>query len=271
VPEGDTIYKLARALAHDLCGRALVGAGARRADLRLVVGRRVEAVDSHGKHLLVELDNGLTLRCHLGLYGSWHRYRRGESWRKPAWQASVHLSTADLDLVCFNAKEVEVLRSSGFRDRERALRLGPDLARESPDPEWLRERALALLPADAEATDLLLDQRVACGIGNVYKSEVLFICRCSPLARIRDLTLPGWGALYEAAGRMLRANLGGGPRTTRQIADGRDSLWVYGRADRPCFVCGEKVRRDRLGRLPRSTYWCPCCQSGVGLSGRSAL
>lgn len=260
MPEGDTVHKLALALAPDLCGRTLDRVQVRGRDLTELAGRAVVSVESLGKHLFFALDNGLSLRSHLGLYGSWHRYRAGEVWLKPARQASLVLRAGDRLWVCFNAREVELDFAAGFRARARRARLGPDLTREDPPPEDLARRALGLLPAAAWVTDLLLDQRVASGIGNVYKSEVLFMTRRSPLLRLADLGPADWSALYGTAARLLRANLAGGPRITRPGADGRGTLWVYRRAGLGCFACGQPVQRAPLGRNPRSTYWCPVCQ-----------
>ena len=162
--------------------------------------------------------------------------------------------------VCFNAREVALTRSLGFESADQRRRLGPDLTRGMPEAGVLRARAMALSPPDTPLVDLLLDQRVACGIGNVYKSEVLFIHRRPPLQPLGEQSLRDFADLYGTATRLLGRNLGGGPRITREIPDGRGPLWVYGRAGLPCLVCGTPVRRERLGRNPRSTYWCLTCQ-----------
>ncbi|MGE5154312.1 MAG: DNA-formamidopyrimidine glycosylase family protein, partial [Bdellovibrio bacteriovorus] len=181
MPEGDTVNVLAAYLGAALDGRPLARAllwGHPRPDLG---GRRIRGVGSKGKHLYLELDGGLCLRSHLGLYGSWHRYRPGEPWRKPERQAALVLEVEHWIYVCFNAKEVELMRSSGLESQDQRRRLGPDLTQEDPKAEQIRMRALALNPPDTPLVDLLLDQRVACGIGNVYKSEVLFLTRHPPL------------------------------------------------------------------------------------------
>jgi endonuclease VIII len=267
MPEGDTVHQLADFLGTALGGRMLARVWIRgqiRPDLS---GQRVRGVASTGKHLYVELEGGVCLRSHLGLYGSWHRYRPRQTWQRPERQAALVFETDDWIFVCFNAKEVEVLSDLGFELRDQRGRLGPDLTREIPGAERLRARALTLIPPEAPVVDVLLDQRVACGIGNVYKSEVLFIARRSPLLSLGDLTPEDFAELYLTAARLLRCNLGGGPRITRPIADGRGPLWVYGRRGLPCLVCGAPVRRGRLGRNPRSTYWCPVCQvSSAGAS-----
>ncbi len=262
MPEGDTVHKLAQALAPDLCGCTLESATVRGRSLAVLAGRAVVAVESRGKHLFVVFDDGIALRSHLGLFGSWHRYRAGEPWLKPPHQASLVLRTAGRVFVCFNAREVELLTAQRLRAWDLQGRLGPDLTRENPDPGLLVRRAQALLPPETRLVDVLLDQRVACGIGNVYKSEVLFLTRRPPLLRMADLRSDDWSDLYDTAARLLRANLGRGPRVTREIQDGRGPLWVYGRAGLPCFACGGPLRRERLGLNPRSTYWCPVCQAG---------
>jgi endonuclease-8 len=260
MPEGDTVHILAEYLGSALGGGLLTRAHVRGQVWRGLCGRRIQGVCSKGKHLYLELDGGLCLRSHLGLYGSWHRYRLGEPWRKPERQAALVLELEDWVYVCFNAREVELVRSTGFESQDQRRRLGPDLTRENPEAELIRGRALSLNAPDTPVVDLLLDQRVACGIGNVYKSEVLFLTRRPPLLTLETLSLGDFADLYGTAARLLRRNLAGGPRITREIPDGRGPLWVYGRAGLPCLVCATPLRRERLGRNPRSTYWCPVCQ-----------
>ena len=261
MPEGDTVHTLARTLHPWLGGERVEAVRVRGQVLPPLTGCRVMGVTSLGKHLYIDLDDGHRLRSHLGLYGSWHHYRRGEPWQRPAQQASLVLELADRVYVCFNARAVELLRTEGFRALDQSRRLGPDLTREPADPSALWTRAQELLAGDTPVVDLLLDQRVAAGIGNVYKSEVLFVTRRSPWLRFHDLSQAEFGALYTTAGSLLNGNLHGGARRTRWPDDGRGPLWVYGRGAEPCLACGSPVRRDRLGRWPRSTYWCPQCQA----------
>jgi endonuclease-8 len=261
VPEGDTVHKVAAAMAPRLAGVRLVrievaprhGAAPRPA--------RVTAVRAHGKHLLLDLDGGSSLRVHLGMYGSWHRYLPGEAWKKPARRASVMLDTGSDVFVCFSAKEVEVLRTSGTRARDLFARLGPDLVAHAARVPALATRARELNDADSLLADVLLDQRVASGIGNVYKSEVLFLESQPPRRRLGDVDDEALERCFGLAARLLARNLAGGPRVTRSIDDGRGRLWVYGRDGAPCLRCGRgPVRRELLGRAPRSTYSCPTCQ-----------
>lgn len=263
MPEGDTIYKLAAALAPELCGERVERLWIRRRPGPPTAGQRITQVTSEGKHLYILLADATSIRTHLGLYGSWHRYRPGEPWQKPERQASLVLTLAKRIYVCFNAKEVEIMAADGFHDRDQRHRLGPDLARNPPSPDLLAERLVRIPSPDALMVDLLLDQRIASGIGNVYKSEVLFLERVPPEARLREIPVPRVLRLYETAAELLASNLSDGPRVTRKSRDGRGRLWVYKRAGLPCLRCGAPVARQMLGRNPRSTYWCPSCQPGL--------
>lgn len=269
MPEGDTIAKLARALAPLLEGRRL-----RRAYLRTLAapeleGRRVDSVEARGKHLLVGLaarrygEPRLLLRTHLGLHGSWHQYPRDAAWRKPSWQAAVVLETEDRTFVCFNAKDVECLLESRVGLSRALRRLGPDLlANEVNEEEILRR--LARRPGSEDIASVLLDQTVACGIGNVFKSEVLFLAGELPRKPLRDLDEPRRLRVYRIARALLAANTERGLRTTTGARRGdlrEPRLWVYGRSGLSCLRCGAPVRFARLGGKRRSTYWCDRCQS----------
>jgi endonuclease-8 len=261
VPEGDTIHKLATALAHHLNGKRLARGELRHDPSLSLAGRGVESVEALGKHLFVRLDGGLELRSHLGMTGSWHRYAPGERWKRPARQASIVLATDDDVLVCFNAREVECLRAGGVRSRRARTRLGPDLAAaDEPDLDRALGLARTLLAPEAPAVDLLLDQRVACGIGTVYKSELLFLDRLHPLIPVSALDDERIRALHRRARGLLRDNLGPGARVTRTTRDGRGRLGVYERQGRPGLRCRALVETARLGHGQRSTYWCPRCQ-----------
>jgi len=274
MPEGDTIHKVAAVLARELAGHALVRAELDGRPFPTLAGRRVVTVEAVGKHLLIGIEDGLTLRTHLGMHGSWHRYARDEPWRRPRWQASVALWTDEQVAVCFNAKEVEVLPTKQRCRHPLLTSLGPDLVSGAADLEDVVRRARRLAGDVEPVVDLLLDQRVAAGIGNVYKSEVLFLCRVHPLVPVSELSDVLLRRLYAEASLLLRANLGGGERITttdvRPPPRHLPRLWVYGRGGRPCLDCGSPVRSQRLGRGLRSTYWCPRCQlQEPSVSGRA--
>jgi len=265
MPEGDTIFRTAAVLRAMLVGkrvtdaRAQAGPGLRRVpDLSRVVGAVVTSVEARGKHLLIGFDSGLTLRSHMRMRGSWHRYRPGEAWRLPASQARAILETPDSVAVAFNTPTLELLNDAGLA-RSRALHeLGPDLLGEAFDADEamrrLRERD------DVALGEALLDQRAVAGIGNVVKSEVCFVERLDPWAPMRRFDDDELDRALASARRLLRANLGGGARVTTGMRGRGRELWVYGRAGRPCRRCGAVISTARQGELARSTYWCPRCQ-----------
>lgn len=261
MPEGDTIHTIANYLAPRLAERTV--RGLRMADAAAgerCTGRRIRSVTAHGKHLYIEFDNDTVLRSHLGMYGTWHRYRAHEHWRKPTSQASLVLSVDDDVFVCFNAKEIELIELPSVRERILDTRLGPDLVGPDADLAYAVQRAREFLDGDTLLADVLLDQRVACGIGNVYKSEVLFIEGLLPQAPLQRVDNAELGACYATAADLLRRNLGGGRRVTRFEGDDAGRLWVYGRRALPCLRCEGRVSAARLGKHYRSTFWCPGCQ-----------
>jgi endonuclease-8 len=170
VPEGDTIWRVAAALRARIAG-AIV----RRSSHTGLEGRRVEAVEAVGKHLLIRFEGGYVLHTHLGMYGSWYVLRPRERWRKPSWQARAVLETDEWVAVCFLAPTVKITRDAEIATHH----LGPDLLRDEFELDVAVRRARAL-GAEVPLGELLLDQRVAAGIGNVYRCETLWTGKPCP-------------------------------------------------------------------------------------------
>ena len=255
MPEGDTIHRAAARLRAALDGATVAAFRAPR----LVqpgpgAGTVIDGVEARGKYLLVHFADGWTLETHMRMTGSWHLYRTGERWRRSAAAARAVIETeSGWVAVCFAAPEVRLVRRNGGETGH----LGPDLCTAAPDLA-LAVRRFDLLPSEALVADALLDQRVCCGVGNVYKSEVLFACGVHPLAPVGGIDGAGRLELVTTAHRLLRRNLGPGGRVT---VDGvRGGLAVYNRRDRPCIRCGQAVAYAKVGRHRRGTYWCPACQ-----------
>jgi endonuclease VIII len=260
MPEGDTLARTAAGLRPWLVGRPVLAArtGGPGAVPRVerVIGATVTGVESIGKNLVIGLDNGLELRTHLRMLGSWHRYRPGERWRRPAARARLVLEVEGSVAVCFDAPVVEL-----FEQRAEALHpslstLGPDLLADNADIDEavrrLRDPARAAMPVG----EALLDQRALAGIGNEVKNEALWQMACSPWAPVRELDEAMLRRLVDVGRDILREG----------AATGRRPRHVYHRSGRPCPRCGSIVRMAHQGsELPRQTYWCPGCQGPAPL------
>ena len=277
MPEGDTLHRTADVLRAMLHGRVVQAARGRAGGppLERLVGRRVLRVEAVGKHLLIGLEGGLTLHTHLRMQGAWHRYRSGERWRRAPSRAVAVLEVADGVAVCFDAPTVELLDSRALAIHPVLGALGPDLLADQPDIEAAVSRLRAPGRATMTVGEGLLDQSAVAGIGNVYRSEVLFVEGQDPFAHLGDTDGETLERVLRTAARLLRANVGGAARVTMPDAMGgppgalpaggrRERLWVYGRTARPCRRCGTPIRSETLGQLPRRLYWCPTCQPGVG-------
>ena len=147
----------------------------------------------------------------------------------------------------------------------RLAQLGPDILSPDLDLEAVTRRAVAYARyGPREVGDLIMDQRIASGIGNVYKSEALFLARIHPRRQGHGLPDTLWSHLYGIAADLMAANLDTGSRTTVP-ADRRDGpssprLWVYRRRGEPCLNCDTSIERIEQGSQLRSTYYCPTCQ-----------
>jgi len=274
MPEGDTIYRTATVLRRVLQGKQVTGFETTVAQVAAavarqpVVGRVISEVVPRGKHLLIVLrdpDAGpgadLVLHTHMRMTGSWHVYHEGTAWKKPARLAKVVLRVEGAVAPCFSAPVAELLT---LREMERhsVLRyLGPDAIAEAFDAADVRGR-LRTRPDLAIGEGLLLQTAMA-GVGNVFKSEILFLERVNPFARIGDLTDDTLDRVITQARRLLVLNRRAGFRQTRATLDPDARIWVYRRSGRPCYECGTPIQMRRQGEDARSTYFCPRCQ-GVG-------
>jgi endonuclease VIII len=262
MPEGDTVHRNARVLQRELAGRTVVRVMLRdRGEVDELAGATVEAVEAVGKHLLVRFAGGWTLRIHLGMKGGWQRRHVREAVPR---DTTAMLVAGETAYICHRAYTAELLRTAAQRTHARLGRLGPDLLAEPPDTAEAVRRAAEPAFAEREIGDVLLDQRVAAGIGNVYKSEVLFECRVHPRTHMRALEPGATEALFTTAARLMRLNLLTRRRTAvplrRRPTPSSQRLWVYLRHGKPCLDCGTPIERFLQGDMARSTYFCPSCQ-----------
>ena len=262
MPEGDSLYRLAAKLAPVLVGRTVTSLRARRipddaADT--LVGRRIEVVEAHGKNLLIRFDDGRVIHIHLKMNGRMFVERpRSAFWKPLTTIPDFRLVVPGASVLGKDLPVCRLLSSLGARQSPDLAALGPDLTNADYDADEARRRLRGL--GDRTIAEALLAQRAAAGIGNVYKSEVLFLEGVDPRTPVAHLPDACLDALVTRASVLLRRNLGTGPRTTKPTLGGA-RLWVYNRGGRACFRCGTPVTRIMLGpEGGRSTYFCTTCQ-----------
>jgi endonuclease-8 len=260
MPEGDTVWLSARRLHAALAGRVLTTSDFRIPQLATtdLTGRAVLEVVSRGKHLLTRIDGGLTLHTHFRMDGSWRLFPAGRPWSGgPDWQVRVVLANDDWQAVGYRLPVVDLVETAA--EDQLVGHLGPDLL----GPDWDQDEAVHRLAADPGRTigEALLDQRNLAGVGNLYKSEGLFLRGLHPWTPVGEVDdLPAVVALEH---RLLVANRDRWDQvTTGDLRRGRQH-WVFERQREACRRCGATILVAEQGADPlsaRLTYWCPRCQ-----------
>jgi len=266
MPEGDTVFITCQRLHRALAGRPVTRFDLRSPQLALadLTGSDVLEVVSRGKHILMRFSTDQTLHSHLRMDGSW---RVGPARARPRgrdFEIRALVGNAEWLAAGFRVHDLKLVPTAAESDV--VGHLGPDLLSDDYDQaEALRRFAAQPERPIAEA---LLDQRLAAGIGNVYKSELLFMHRTSPYLPVADVTaLP---AILTDAARLLRGNLGDYNRSTTGWRQPGQQYWVYGRAGKACRRCRAEIHRDEgigtVGGAPeeRITFFCPSCQHVTG-------
>lgn len=278
MPEGDTIFRTARALNKALAGKPVTAFEtalaplARVNDDRPLPGRTVERVEARGKWCLIFFSGDLILLTHMRMSGSWHLYRTGERWRVPRSAMRVAITCGDMQAVAFNVPVAEFHTAKSLERSDNVPKLGLDVLGGGYNTHTA-VRALQSYSRehpDAEIANVLLNQRVLAGIGNVYKSEIAFAAHVHPFRRMRTITTSELERMAEIAARYMQANVlettgeaivtYTGNRRTTHATDRGARLWVYGRQGQECRRCGAIIEMRRQGTGARSTFWCPSCQ-----------
>jgi endonuclease-8 len=279
MPEGDTIFRTARALGRALAGKQITKFLStyplltRFNDDMPLAGQTIEQVESRGKWLLIHFSGGATLATHMLMSGSWHIYKPGERWQQPRGNMRILIENSEYVAVGFRVPVAKMLKP---QELARSTKIPPpeiDVLNENFNAGEVLRRMNAC--ADEEIADILLHQEVMAGVGNVFKSEVCFVTGVNPFSKVNSLEHEKLTALIAAAQRLVAANVledsgetivtyGGRKRRTTHEADPGASLWVYGRAGEPCRRCGEAIRRRIQGPDARVTFWCARCQPMIG-------
>jgi len=274
MPELPEVETVCRGLAMRLEKRRLVRVEQRRADLRWplprrfaarLAGRRIERIERRAKYILMHLDGGEVLLCHLGMSGSM-LVGEGEPTLLP--HDHIVLHTDDGGYVKFNDA-----RRFGMMDLVAGAKLGrhrllAGLGPEPLDPAFDGPRLAAALKGKATPIKAaLLDQRVVAGLGNIYVSEALFRAGLSPRRLAR--TVQGERAVRLAAAikRVLEAAIAAGGSSLRDYVQTNGELgyfqhrWaVYDKEGHPCPGCDCAIAATggirRLVQSGRSTFYC---------------
>ncbi len=261
MPEGDTLRRAAAALTPILEDRIVTGLWFRRLrGHRPRVGDRIHGVDAVGKYLLIEFDRRLVLHTHLGMAGSWRTAPLTNAVPSTP-KLRVVIETDAGRAMCFSAPEIAThISGNGTAPADR---IGPDLSNDDVDLVEVVRRSRAAQGAATTLAELLLDQTVASGIGNVFKSEALFVAGLYPFTPVREVDDSTLERLWHTAHRQLVANRARPFRVTTR-PDDRGRTYVYGRHRLGCRRCDNAIRFSAAGeRTARSTYWCPSCQPAL--------
>jgi len=260
MPEGDTIYRSAVTLRPAMQGGVIAAARLRDPHFEVdrLVGATVNSVEARGKHLLMHLSTTEVIHSHMGMTGSWHIYHVGQTWLKPEHYAVLYLHINDLEVICFSPKQLELLTADQLRRHPHIQQLGPDIA---ANGDFDVAAAIRNFRSRNQTPlgEAVMIQRLVCGIGNIYKSEILFIMGFDPFAPVQRFSDDELQRMLQKGRALMIRNLGGPRRTTRFGSDaGR--MWVYGRSGSPCPKCGAEIKLRRQGEAGRTTCWCPQCQ-----------
>ncbi|HEX4471365.1 MAG TPA: DNA-formamidopyrimidine glycosylase family protein [Nocardioides sp.] len=275
MPEGHTLHRLATALTNAFAGRPVRVSspqGRFAVESAQLDGSTLLVAESAGKHLFLDFDADRVVHVHLGLIGGFDVHPDAEAVPPPVGQVRLRLvgggdtqsrlAYADLR----GATQCDLVTAA--RRDQIVGRLGPDPLRADADPD----RAWARIAKSPRAIgDLLMDQAVLAGVGNVYRAEVLFRHKTHPLRPGRTLRASQWRAMWAD----LVVLMAEGVRTGRidtvrpehtpeamgrapRVDDHGGEVYVYRRTGQPCLVCGTLVRTDVL--VGRNIFWCPQCQ-----------
>jgi endonuclease-8 len=212
-------------------------------------GHVLAAVRARGKHLLLQFDEGRYLHSHLRMTGAWHVYRADERWRRSESSAWLVLSATGLSAVQFGGPVLELLDRARLALHPALRDLGPDLLDDEPQIPVAVGRARERSSPARAIGEVLLDQSVAAGVGNIVRCEALHALRVDPWAPLGGLSDSTLTALFEESRRVLQAGVRSG---------GALPQVVYGR--KICRRCGVRVERRALGEEARTVHWCPACQ-----------
>lgn len=268
-----------------------------------IIGSTVLSVDTYGKNIILHFSSNIYLRNHMMMWGKWRIYSRIEydsgkakpptrvKWKKELNNNKLAdvsnkigedvINHSDGDLITnvqndprtrlalitdshvvvqFNGPILQFSEDNPLL-HESISRLGPDALSTDFDTKEAKKRLKERI--EMKLADLLLDQTFVAGVGNKYKSEILFLLKVCPFRLAKDLSLSEQEKLLQKIREVLKAGYlnAGRTRTQQEGETGKWNFrhWVFRRAGRPCWICETPVIMDRHSSS-RVTFWCPCCQ-----------
>jgi endonuclease-8 len=275
MPEGDTIFRTARALSRAMLLKPITRFETTYAQLTAAndqapfAGQTILHTEARGKWLLMHFSGGNILATHMLMSGSWHIYKPGDPWQDKAANARILIATADYVAVGFRIPIARIYTEQSLVRERKIPRSEQDALSAGFDAKAARHRLMSR--PDDELGNALLRQDVLAGVGNVFKSEICFLLALNPFRKVASVSQAQAEEIVATAQRLLAANVledssnqlvtySGKHRRTTNNADPTESLWVYGRKNEPCRRCGTPIERALEAPNARSTYWCPTCQ-----------
>ena len=219
--------------------------------LSLKVGSVIEEVRAFGREIEIVFDDGVVLRTKMSLRGSWRVFHIADWQRKKRGSVKIAIQVENLIAACIDPSEVETHHDFDPRRHPLLGRNGPDLSDPKTDLDLCVDLMIDYQDADATIAEVLLDQRVMRGIGNVFRCELLWTCELHPWAKVSSLTRDECRELVSIAAEMLQSRHASYDRT----------LAVYGRHGKECERCTGQVRVTHHGEANRVLYWCADCQN----------
>jgi len=276
MPELPEVESLRRLLAESVLSRKIVSARIREPRLRrrvsadftrVVSDRTICELRRRAKYLLIELSGGVTLLVHLGMSGS--LTHRGHGFRNEDFDPAhdhLHFELDDGTKLVYNDPRrfglIKLVPSAELEASEELRGLGPEPFSPNFNAAYLfaqtRRRRAAI-------KNLIMDQRVVAGIGNIYACEILYAAKVRPGRAAGRITRFEAEQITAFTKTILTRAIGSGGTTFRSYRDSRglpgrfaSDLQVYGREGGQCYLCGDPIKSRVLGQ--RSSSYCPACQ-----------
>jgi endonuclease VIII len=274
MPEGPEIKRaadrIAKAIAHQPITSLFFAFEHLKSYEQILQPHEILAVQPRGKAMLIQFDNQLSIYSHNQLYGVW-MIRNAHDYPQTKRQLRLAIHTPKKSALLYSASDIAVLDQVAVALHPFLSKLGLDVLDASTTVEQVVQRFQAKPFARRGLTGLLLDQHFLCGLGNYLRSEVLFVARVHPTLRPIDCSIQQIEALSEAAIAVTQQSYrSGGITNDLQLAEQlkaqgkprRDYRhYVFGRNDRPCYICGTSIVREMLSG--RRCYYCPTCQKAA--------